>query len=236
VLESLFKETSQTMKDSYSLLDTDLVENPTPRVPVCLVLDTSYSMKGAPILALNNGIRHFFEAIRENDYARFSVEITIVEFGGKATKILDFQSVDKSRIPTLIASGGTPMGTAVGMATDLLESRKKEYQAAGVDYHQPWLVLMTDGQPTDEIEEVASKVKRMVKGRRLTIFPIGIGKDADLDTLEKFSPTQEPVLLQGLKFHEFFGWLSESVSVVSSNLPGEHFSLDKTTQKDWTID
>ena len=37
----------------------DLVDNPTPRVPVLLCLDTSGSMMGAPIHELNLGVQQY---------------------------------------------------------------------------------------------------------------------------------------------------------------------------------
>lgn len=49
----------------------DLVDNPTPRVPVCLCLDVSGSMDGAPIDELNSGIELFFDAIKDNDFILF---------------------------------------------------------------------------------------------------------------------------------------------------------------------
>ena len=39
------------------------------------------------------------------------------------------------------------MEEAVMQALKLLETRKKEYVDAGVDYYQPWMVIMSDGQP-----------------------------------------------------------------------------------------
>ena len=39
----------------------DLIDNPTPRVPVCLCLDTSGSMSGSPINELNEGIKLFMK-------------------------------------------------------------------------------------------------------------------------------------------------------------------------------
>ena len=50
----------------------DLVNNPTARVPVCLCLDTSGSMGGMPIDELNEGVRLFYEAIREDETALYS--------------------------------------------------------------------------------------------------------------------------------------------------------------------
>ena len=47
----------------------DLIENPTPRVPVVLCIDTSGSMAGAPILELVDGVNQFYDAINDDDDA-----------------------------------------------------------------------------------------------------------------------------------------------------------------------
>ena len=51
----------------------DLVQNPTARVPVCLCLDVSGSMSGAPINELNKGVAQFYEAIQNDDVAFYFV-------------------------------------------------------------------------------------------------------------------------------------------------------------------
>ena len=48
------------MDERYVLRQEDLVENPTARVPICLVLDVSGSMDGEPIRELNEGVELFF--------------------------------------------------------------------------------------------------------------------------------------------------------------------------------
>ena len=125
------------------------------------------------------------------------------------------------------------MGEAVCEALDILEKRKQEYQNTGVDYYQPWLVLMTDGMPTDDINEAVNRVVSMVNQKKLSVFPIGIGHDADMDILSQFSPARPPLRLQGLKFREFFEWLSASVQRVSASTPGEEVPLDLEGIKGW---
>ena len=117
----------------------------------------------------------------------------------------------------------------------LLEKRKNEYKEKGVDYYQPWLVLMTDGEPTDKdnIPEAVNKVVNLVNNKKLTVFPIGIGRGANMTTLASFSPNRAPLRLQGLKFKEFFAWLSQSVSRVSQSTPGETIKLDVEGIKGW---
>ena len=116
------------------------------------------------------------------------------------------------------------MGEAVMTALDLLENRKEEYRNAGVDYYQPWMVLMTDGIPTDDITEASYRIGSLVENRKLTVFPIGIG-DADMEVLAKLGGGRKPLKLQGLRFAEFFTWLSRSVTRVSQSIPGEKVQL-----------
>ena len=217
----------------------DLVNNPTARVPVCLCLDTSGSMEGDPIDELNKGVRLFYDAIKEDEVASYSAEIAIVTFGSNGAEChADFASMQlQPTPPTLSAFGMTPMGEAVNMALDMLETRKEEYKDAGVDYFQPWLVLMTDGAPNGDQNELVRAVDRtvaLVKEKKLTVFPIGIGKLADMNVLCQFSPLRKPLRLQGLKFKEFFQWLSKSVSSTSQSIPGETIKLDVSGIPGWS--
>lgn len=214
------------MHNDYLLSQQDLAENPTTRVPVCLVLDVSGSMEGEPISELHAGVQMFFDAIREDDVAQYAAEICIVTFGGTAQKVLDFSSISRQDVPPLVAGGMTPMGHAVSIALDLLDARKQDYQRAGVEYFQPWMVLMTDGEPTDDIGEAVTRVTTMVNNRKLTVFPIAIGEIANLQSLGRFSPSRPALRLKGLRFNEFFGWLSASVSRASQSTPGDTVALD----------
>lgn len=234
----------------------DLVENPTARVPICLCLDTSGSMAAVEgdcvptgetffedgrewnlvtggisrINELKKGIDLFYDAIKEDEMAVYSAEICIVTFDNQARCLVDFANVERQGdIPELEAQGDTAMGEGVNLALDLLERRKQEYKDKGVDYYQPWLVLMTDGVPNGSNSEYMRAVQRtvdMVNSRKLTIFPIAIGDETDLSALNKFSPKRPALKLQGLKFGEFFSWLSKSVSKTSQSSPGESVKLD----------
>jgi uncharacterized protein YegL len=213
----------------------DLVDNPAARVPVSLCLDTSGSMAaGSKIEELVKGVQLFYRAIDEDVDAHDSAEISIVEFNSGAGLIHDFASIERlQRIESLTAVGATAMGQGVNLALDGLEGRKATYSGSGVLYYQPWLVLMTDGHPTDDIDRAVSRVVDMVNAKKLTVFPIGIGKDADMTALARFSPNRPPLRLDGLKFKEFFEWLSKSVSRVSRSTPGDTVKLDLAGLKGW---
>lgn len=212
----------------------DLVDNPTPRVPVSLCIDTSTSMAGAKIEELVQGVNLFYDAIDEDDDAHDSAEINIVEFNSSAGLVHDFASIERlQRITSLTASGSTAMGAGVNLALDSLEGRKATYSNSGVLYYQPWLVLMTDGAPTDNIDRAVERVRDLVEAKKLTVFPIGIGSGADMGTLARFSPSRPPLRLDGLKFKEFFEWLSKSVARVSRSTPGDTVKLDLEGLAGW---
>jgi uncharacterized protein YegL len=221
------------VNDDYILSQEDLVDNPTARVPICLVLDVSGSMAGDPIRELQSGVQMFYDAIRGDDVAQYAAEISIVTFGSEAKRTVDFMAIERQDVPALVADGTTAMGQGVNLALDLLELRKADYQRAGVDYFQPWMVIMTDGEPTDDIGRASDRIRGLCDRKKLTVFPIAIGAAANLETLGMLSPGRPPLRLKGLNFKEFFLWLSRSVSQASQSTPGETVKLDKAGIDAW---
>lgn len=212
----------------------DLVDNPTARLPVTLLLDTSGSMlTDNRIGELNEGIRLFFHSVLEDEVTRYSVELSIISFGRVVNKVLDFANIERqladfqSSMPLTVknVTDGTPMGEAVELSIKLLNERKAEYKSSGVEYYQPWLVLMTDGQPTDNISNAATLTSSMVEAGKLSLFPIAIGAGANLVELGRFSPKRAPLQLRGLNFREFFEWLKESAKSTSQSTPGHSINL-----------
>ena len=202
-------------------IDEEELYNSAIRLAIALVTDVSGSMTGEPIIKLNGGMNLFFKEAKDDKQVARSAEVAIVTFGGIAKVELNFASVSNQRVPTLTASGSTPMGAAVNLALDILDGRKKAYKKEGLEYYQPWMVLMTDGAPTDSIDEAAKRTSTLIMNKKLTIFPIGVGENANLKILEKFSPKRPPLRLKGYSFKEFFEWLIKSVSEQSGHATNE---------------
>lgn len=209
-----------------SLNATRFADNADPRCPCVLVLDTSGSMEGEPIAALNDGLQAFQTDIQEDKLARRRTEIAIVTFGdGGVQTIQDFVEAGRFAAPTLAAAGRTPMGEAIDRALDLVDSAKAEYQANGVPYYRPWVFLITDGEPTDEWVRAAERIHAAEAANALSFFAVGVG-DADMATLTQIAPPQRPpVHLQGVAFKKLFIWFSQSQKSVSASKPGEQAPL-----------
>jgi hypothetical protein len=56
-------------------------DNPEPRCPVILLLDTSGSMQGAPIAELNEGLATLQQELQRDELAAKRVELAVVTFG-----------------------------------------------------------------------------------------------------------------------------------------------------------
>ncbi|WP_104628573.1 vWA domain-containing protein [Helicobacter bizzozeronii] len=213
------------MNDLDTEYDNELADNPTKRVPVCLCLDTSSSMSGAPIGEVNQGVDLFYQAVNDHPIAKQAADVCIVTFGNSGVDLVqDFESIRDKSAPSFNAGGYTPMGAAVNEALDRLEERKKEYKDSGTEYFQPWLVIITDGEPTDDISSASRRSSDLANNKKLSIFPI-IVEGGDANTLGQFSPLRRPVKLKGLNFKEFFKWLAASIAVVSQSRPGQTVAM-----------
>jgi uncharacterized protein YegL len=197
----------------------EFVDNPEPRCPVILLCDTSGSMAGAPIDALNAGLAAFKEDVYRDEMASLRVEVALVTFG-PVRLTQDFVTIDNLTPPKLKADDRTPMGEAIEYALDLLEDRKETYKNNSIQYYRPWIVLMTDGAPTDIWQNAAHRVRQAEAQRRLLFFAVGV-QGADMNTLRQMTPPERPpLLLNGLDFKSMFQWLSTSMKRVSSSQVG----------------
>lgn len=215
--------------------NVDLFDNPTPRVPVAICLDNSGSMAGQPLNELHRGLAQLYAELYDNELTRFSAEVTLVTFGEQILQLADFGPVQRYSQFPMTARGLTPLGAAASYALQLLEHRKQSYRTAGLEYHQPWLILMSDGHPTDNIQPAAQEIQRLVRARRLTSLTVAIGDQASSSALAPLSPAQAPLRLHGLRFVEFFQWLSASIERVSASIPGDDVPLDFSDARSLTI-
>ena len=196
--------------------------NPEPRCPCVLLLDTSGSMAGKPLDELNAGIQVFKKELMRDSLACKRVEIAMVTFG-PVTVQSHFETVPNFHPKELNTTGDTPMGEAILMGIDLVAQRKKVYKENGIAYYKPWIILITDGSPTDEYAEAAEKIIVGENAKAFAFFAIGV-EGADFNILNKIA-ARKPLKLKGLLFREFFIWLSASMKMVSVKEIGSTINL-----------
>jgi uncharacterized protein YegL len=202
-----------------------------PHYIILLLLDTSGSMiENRKIDQLNEGIRLIKEEILRDESASSRVDIAVVTFGDGVVKVVHpFTSIRDFQPPFLSANGNTPLGEAILIGIDLIETRKKIYRNLGLNYFRPLIFAITDGEPTDMTirdrrwSNVKSLIENCEKSEKLRVYLVGV-EPANMDLLSDLMPSEwKAVRLRQGKFPQMFQWLSDNLmTIVTQDLnPGE---------------
>ena len=209
----------------------EFAENPEPRCPCILLLDTSGSMQGEAIEELNSGIQAFREELFSDSLSMKRVEIAVVTFG-PVNVLQNFITADQFRPPRLEANGDTPLGAAVSRGLGLLKTRKQILRDNGIKLFRPWIFLITDGEPTDNWSHLPQLIRAGEETKSFSFFALGVAK-ADFKVLQQIT-VREPMRLQGVRFREFFLWLSASLKNVSRSNPGDSVQIPDYNPYGWS--
>ena len=192
-----------------------------PHLACVLLLDTSGSMNGypsmevKPIDSLNNAIKSFIEQTSMDELARKRVDIAIIEFNDTARVVQEFTPLTMLEPVTLTAGGRTAMGAGINLAIDKVKERNAFYARMGTPCFQPWIFMITDGEPTDDISSARERIKaEEAKGNhgKLKFWSVGVpGYNKEKVT----TLAARNIELVNGNFAGIFNWLSESVSIIS---------------------
>ena len=206
---------------------TESPENYQQKCCCALVLDVSGSMDGAPIIELNNGLQDFYRDIQTDSTTADRLEVAVIEFSDSIKTLIDPSLVSNFTMPTLTTKGTTKLVDGVREGINVVRSRKAWYKQTGQPYYRPWIILITDGGPDggQDVPGLAKEIRDGVSKKEFFFFAIGV-QGADMNMLKTISdPSMPAAQLQGLKFSNFFKWLSASMTTVTNSKDGDKVNL-----------
>ncbi len=183
------------------------------RLPVYFLLDTSGSMYGEPIQALNNALIGMLNTLRADPQALDSLWLCMITFDREVKELMPLTELVSFQLPDIVCPQSGP--THTGQALELLYSKVKSDVIKSTPTQKgdwkPLLFLFTDGKPNDLLlyREMIPKIKSLNFG---AIVCCAAGPMADDSLLKELTP--DVVHLDNADsttLKQFFKWVSETI-------------------------
>ncbi len=158
------------------------------------IVDTSSSMAGAKIGAVNTAIREVLPELNDlsSENADACIQLACLEFADNCGWCIKPTPVEKVCWQDLGAEGMTAMGNAFEELNSKLSRTQFLNSATGC--FAPVLFLMSDGYPTDEYKAALKCLKDNKWFQYAIRVAVAIGDDADKKLLAEFTGNPELVL------------------------------------------
>jgi len=197
------------------------------RLPIYLVFDTSGSMNGEAIAAVNTGMQTLVSALRQDPYALETAYLSVLGFDTDARLISPLTEVAMFQPPALKASGLTSLGAALTLLAERIEGDVVKNTPSQKGDWKPLVFLMTDGEPTDDWRPGLERLKQVPTS---VVVACAAGPHASTEVLQQI--TEAVVRLDtadSSTFNAFFKWVS-AASIQTSK------RVDLTKQDVSTLD
>ena len=196
-----------------------IVNSSEPHMALLFLVDTSGSMGAqiqddesgevvVSIVELNDALNRFKAGVCKDSQTKDILDVAIVEFNEKYNIIQEFTPIELMKPVELSASGRTFMSEALDVSIKMVNERSRFYRRAGTEPYKPWIILISDGQLLDSVEELASKINDMIDQEKLEFWSFGF-PGANNGVLHKLSG-KHVLNLIGYDFVGFFNWAYHS--------------------------
>ncbi len=160
-----------------------------------LLVDTSSSMKGAKIKALNTAIKDTIPLLKDisSSNADAEIKVAVLDFASGSEWMYNGpKKVDDFRWDDLSANGLTDLGDACLELDQKLSTKGFLSEASGS--FAPAIILFSDGVPTDNYKKGVNRLKTNNWFKAAVKIAVAIGDTANKDVLAEFAGNKECVL------------------------------------------
>jgi uncharacterized protein YegL len=182
------------------------------------VVDCSGSMYGEKIGIVNNTIQSVLPEMVDEAANNPNAQLFIrtLKFATGASWLTENPVKVEEYVWEDLEAGGV---TDLGKAFDLL-SAQLDVKQMGERALPPVVVLLTDGQPTDDYKKSLNKFQKLPWAKKAVKIAISIGQDADDDVLLEVTGNRELILQanNAKMLAKMIKWASTAISAVSSGV------------------
>lgn len=195
------------------------------RLPVYLLLDCSGSMYGEPIEAVKNGVQVLVSTLRQDPYVLETAYLSIITFDSSAQQVSPLTELSAFQQPNIQASGCTALGEALALLAQKADQEVTKTTAEQKGDWKPLVFIMTDGEPTDDLNKGLAEFKKRKWGMAVAC---AAGAGANTNTLKKITECVVSLdTADSATIKAFFKWVSASVS--SGSMKVEETGAEATT-------
>lgn len=157
------------------------------------VVDTSGSMQGTKIGAVNTAIREVLPELKDAGGADIDLKVACLTFSSGCQWMYPTPiASDSFQWTTVDADGVTDLGAACRELNDKLS--KNGFLKAPSGSVAPVIFLLSDGEPTDDFESGINLLQQNNWFKHGIKVSVAIGDDANKDVLAKFTGNIEAVI------------------------------------------
>lgn len=168
-------------------IETEGIGTVKKELHIFYVLDTSGSMSGEAIGALNDAMRATVEELKKKDGENADLRIGVLEYNSKARWVTKgtngLENLQDFIWTDLQATGMTALGAAMKELNTSLSRNDKMKSATGNKI--PVVIFMSDGYPNDNWEDALKTLAENKWYRAAIKIAFALGEDADEDSLAK---------------------------------------------------
>jgi len=188
------------------------------RLPIYIILDTSRSMRGEPILAVNSGLQLLKDTLLKDPYAVETAFVSVIEYNTEPRQIVPLTEVISFNPPALEARGWSAMGAALRLLDQRLDEEILTNSEEQKGDYKPQVFLMSDGRPSDAWKMAVKTLRKRHTNTLGTIIALGCGPKADLETLSQVADIvlSTAELTPGV-IVSYFKWVSQAINVASKS-------------------
>lgn len=183
------------------------------RLPVYFLLDTSGSMYGEPIQALNSALSGMLNTLRADPQALDTLWLNFITFNMEALELVPLTELIHFQLPEIVCpqSGPTHTGRALQLLHEKVLAEVKLGTTEEKGDWKPLLFIFTDGKPSDLqlYREMIPKIKALNFG---AIVGCAAGHAANDSMLRELTDTVVHLdTTDSATLKTFFKWVSETI-------------------------